>query len=151
MKLKALYAHLATLAYLAATSFAADTFEVKPKVKILPAPAQTSPAKQPASNHKNTILLKVGEIRPVFVTDSTQKPQLAFYLPPEGVPFVQLIVEKRGSQVTYFAKGMQRGRTLGGSVERAWLDRSGFSPASLPDEGRIQQALKSNPLFLTIE
>lgn len=151
MKPTALHLKLSTLACFAATSFAADTFELKPKVKILPAPSLDKPANQPASAPQNTIRLKVGEIRPVFVTDSSQKPPLAFYLPPEGVPFVQLTVEKRGSQVTYFAKGMQKGRTLGGSVERAWLDRSGFSPASIPDEGRIQQALKSNPLFLTVE
>jgi hypothetical protein len=134
-----------------ATATGADTFDVKPKIKIVRPPAQTAASKPSASNSSNTITLKVGEIRPVFVTNSYLRPQLAFYLPPEGVPFVQLIVEKRGSQVTYFAKGMRKGRTVGGSVERDWLDFAGFSPASLPAESRIQQALKINPLFLTVE
>ena len=94
--------------------------------------------------------LSRGEIVEVMTCSRSARPQLAFYLPPEATSIVQLVVEKRGPEVNYFVKGLSSGHTVGGAVQRDWLDYGGFKPRNMADEARIQAALKRNPLYIEV-
>jgi hypothetical protein len=83
-------------------------------------------------------------------TSRWDRPELAFYLPPEATSIVQLVVEKKGSQRNFFVKGLKSGQTVGGAVDRGWLDSTGFKPRNMADEARIQSALKQNPLYIEV-
>ena len=91
-----------------------------------------------------------GEIVQIMQSSRSARPEIAFYLPPEATSVVQVVVERRGSQVNYFLKGLSPGKTVGGAVERAWLDQEGFRPRNLADEARIQAAVRRNPLHIEV-
>jgi hypothetical protein len=137
-----------TLAALCNDASAADTFDASPVVHVTR--ERPSPASGNSTRSGAQARLRPGEIQAIYTAPRGSSPQMAFYLPQEGVRYIQLIIEKRGSEVTYFAKGLRRGRTVGGAVEREWLDSSGFSPRSITDEARIQQALKRNPFYIEV-
>src|SRR5438045_379238 len=97
-----------------------------------------------------TVRLSRGEIVQVMSCPRSGRPQLAFYLPAEATSIVQVVVEKRGAEVNYFVKGLSSGHTVGGAVQRDWLDYGGFKPRNMADEARIQGALKHNPLYIEV-
>jgi len=128
------------------------TEEVVTEKKTVKVQANPSSA-FPSNPNAQYVKLRVGEIRPAIESKGSlfaAAPE-AFYLPAEAIGVVQLIVEKKGATTTYFLKGLRKGKTVGGVVQRAWLDKSGFKPKTITDEGRIQQALKANPFYITVE
>lgn len=78
------------------------------------------------------------------------KPQMAFFLPYEARSVVQLVVERNGIYVDYFVKALAVGDTVGGVVERSWLDDRGFDPLSDADMARIQASIKSTPYLISV-
>jgi hypothetical protein len=133
-----------------------DTFHAGPEVYHI-GPHQSSAEKQTykTTGHEShrkgpTVRLSRGEIVQVMTCSRSARPQLAFYLPPEATSIVQLVVEKRGSEVNYFVKGLSSGHTVGGAVQRDWLDFGGFKPRNMADEARTQEALKHNPLYIEV-
>jgi hypothetical protein len=121
----------------------------KPKPKPKPQPTAT-----PTGNPNVTrVSMRVGEIRPVLESKGSifsPGPE-AFYLPPEALGIVQLVVERKGSTTSYFLRALKKGTTAGGVVQRSWLDKEGFKPKSITDEGRIQQALRNKPWYITVQ
>lgn len=120
------------------------------------APAAPTTASIAAAQYPNArqINLRVGEITQVYqgaVKSADGGPQMSFYLPPEATSVVQLIVEKKGFTRAYFLKALARGQTVGGIVQRNWLDAEGFRAASVTDEARIQSAVKAQPFILIVE
>ena len=100
------------------------------------------------------IRLRVGEVQEVFHDTRTPgdgQVQLAFHLPPEAASLVQLVVETKGFTRTYFLRARRAGETVGGVVERRWLDASGYRARDLADEARIQGAIKAQPYLIFIE
>jgi hypothetical protein len=134
----------------------ADVFNAGPEVyhveKKQPASEKSKPSTPDrAPSHKGpTARLNRGEIVQVMTSSTSARPELAFYLPREATSIVQLVVEKRGLQRNYFLKGLASGSTVGGAVQREWLDPSGFKPRNLADEARIQATLKHNPLYIEV-
>jgi hypothetical protein len=130
---------------------AADTVDASPTVRIVrqppapPTPAKSVPLGAPQ------LKLRVGEVCVLHVSERRGNTETAFYLPPEGVPYVQISFEKSYSKVTYFARGMRPGKTVGGIVDRRWLDSAGFSPGSVSSEVRAQDAIKARPVFITVQ
>lgn len=127
-----------------------DTFNAGPEVyHVKKKPSSDKPG---TSSHKGpTARLRRGEIVQVMTSSRSVRPELAFYLPPEATSIVQLVVERRGSQMNFFLKGLSSGSTVGGAVQREWLDSSGYKPRSLPDEARIQAAVRRNPLYIEVQ
>lgn len=140
-------------------TFAADVFDAGAERRVVheKAPASSgsgSSSRQssaPAPRKGEYVKLRRGEIREVFHSSKGAKPEMAFYLPPEGVHVVQVVIETKGSQVSYLLKALKPGRTVGGAVERQWLDREGFQPRNIADEARIQAAVKRSPLHIEVE
>lgn len=137
---------------------AADSFDaggVERRVVIeKPSPSSGSGAARkstPTPKKGDHVKLRRGEVREVFRSSKKANPEMAFYLPPEGVHLVLLVIETNGSQVSYLLKGLKSGRTVGGAVERRWLDREGFQPRNIADEARIQEAVKRTPLHIEVE
>jgi hypothetical protein len=132
-----------------------DVFNAGPGVyhveKKRPSGGQKAPpAKKEPKRKAPTARLNRGEIVQVMTSSTWARPELAFYLPREATSIVQLVVEKRGSQRNFFLKGLSSGSTVGGAVQRDWLDASGFYPRNPADEARIQAAVKRNPLYIEV-
>ena len=140
-------------------TFAADNFDAAPVVRrvVEKAPASSTSgtasrrSPSPAPKKGDFVKLKRGEIREVFRSSTRANPEMAFYLPPEGVHVVQVVIETKGSQVSYLLKALKPGKTVGGAVARQWLDREGFQPRNAADEARIQAAVKHTPLHIEVE
>jgi hypothetical protein len=140
-------------------TFAADVFDASPEVRVVRERSNTSKTKDthrqaaPSSQSRrgDSVKLRVGEIREVFRSSKLDGPEMAFYLPPEGVRIVQVVVESKGTRVSYMLKALKPGRTVGGAVERQWLDREGFQARNSADEARIQAAVKRNPLHIEVQ
>ena len=142
---------------------------VQPVQQPLPAPvSRTHPDKEAfqggaivqesaltnAFPNARQIALGVGEIVEVYhggVLPTDGGPQLAFYLPPEATSVVQLVVETKGFAKTYFLKGLAPGETVGGVVQRNWLDATGYRSDNPADEARIQAAIKANPFLILVQ
>ena len=122
-----------------------EVYHVQPKKPAPKKPDNDRPRKAPTAH------LRRGEIVQVMSCSRSARPELAFYLPSEATSVVQLVVEKRGGEINYFIKGLSAGSTVGGAVERGWLDSSGFKPRNLADEARIQAAVKRNPLYIEVQ
>lgn len=143
----------------AGCALAADVFDAGAERRVVrekaPAASTTRSANRqsstPAPKKGDCVKLKRGEVREVFRSSTRANPEMAFYLPPEGVHIVQVVIETKGSQVSYLLKALKSGRTVGGAVERQWLDRSGFQPRNTADEARIQAAVKRAPLHIEVE
>lgn len=112
--------------------------------------AREKPASKTKKNKGPTARLRRGEILEVFRSSTSARPEMAFYLPPEATSIVQLVVERHGSKMSYFLKAFGTGNTVGGAVERRWLDKQGFRPRNAADEARIQAEVRRNPLFIEV-
>jgi len=153
--------HLAGALFLAITAQslqAQDVFDASPEVRVVRPHATASPTPRrnpdrPAANDQKAarISLAQGEVREVLRVSKFANPEWSFYLPPEATRVVQLVVERHALHVYYFLRARQRGNTVGGVVERSWLDREGFSPRSVSDEARIQWVIKGNPIFIEVK
>ena len=113
--------------------------------------SKTTTHERKPSRKAPTARLRRGEIVQVMTSSRSARPELAFYLPPEATSVVQLVVEKRGSEMNYFLKGLASGSTVGGAVQREWLDAGGFKPRNPADEARIQAAVRHNPLYIEVQ
>jgi hypothetical protein len=132
-----------------------DTFNAGPEVyhverKQPSSDKSKTPEREPSRKGPKASLRR-GEIVQVMSCSRSARPELAFYLPREATSVVQLVVEKRGSQMNYFLKGLASGSTVGGAVQRDWLDASGFKPRNLADEARVQAAVRRNPLYIEVQ
>ncbi len=76
--------------------------------------------------------------------------EMAFYLPVEARSVVQLVVETRGFTKTYFLRALGPGNTVGGVVERRWLNSEGYDPRNAADEARIQAAVRAAPYLINV-
>jgi len=100
------------------------------------------------------IRLRVGEVLEVYRGSAMigdGQAQMAFYIPPEAQSIVQLVVEREGSRRTYFLRGLAPGESVGGVVEREWLNRDGTAPRDLADEARVQNAIRGQPFLILVE
>lgn len=116
--------------------------------------AEYSPGIMEAFPHARQIRLQVGELLEVYRGSNVPgdgAPEMAFYLPKEATSIVQLVVETRGFYKTYFLRGLVEGETVGGVVERRWLDRAGTAPDNPADESRIQQAIRGLPYLILVQ
>jgi len=104
----------------------------------------------PANSHQ--IQLRTGEIVEVYRGSSAPggERELAFYLPIEARSVAQLVVESKGFSHTYFIRATAEGDTVGGVVERRWLDTAGYNPKDSPSEARIQAAVKASPYLISV-
>jgi hypothetical protein len=99
------------------------------------------------------IRLRPGQILAVFrgnATPGDDQRELAFYLPVEARSVVQLVVETKGSTKTYFLRAISSGDTVGGVVERRWLDGDGYNPRDTAAETRVRNAVRSAPFFISV-
>ena len=135
-----------------------DTFDAGPervrttrRTQATPAPRRQAQPRPAPAQRGPVVRLTRGRVVEVLSSSRSARPELAFYLPPEATSVVQLVVERKGSQNNYFLKAIGRGKTVGGAVERAWLDREGFRPRNIADEARIQAALRSRPLHIEVQ
>jgi hypothetical protein len=97
--------------------------------------------------------LRIGQVTEVFqgsFAPGDGQYELAFYLPVEARTVVQLVVETRGFTKVYFLRAIGAGETVGGVVERRWLDRSGYNPDNAADEARIQNAVRAAPYLISV-
>jgi hypothetical protein len=99
------------------------------------------------------IQLRLGQVTEVFrgsFAPGDGQRELAFYLPIEARSVVRLDVETRGFTRTYFLKAIGVGDTVGGVVERRWLNSAGTDPNHAGDEARIQDAVRASPYFISV-
>lgn len=108
----------------------------------------------PGANMPNAkrIHLRMGQVVEVYRSNIIPggEREMAFYLPVEARSVVQLLVESRGVNKTYFLKAIGLGETVGGVVERRWLNSGGFDSDNVGDEARIQQAIRSAPFLISV-
>mgnify|MGYP000684063407 CR=1 FL=1 len=100
------------------------------------------------------IRLQVGEVLEVYRGSARigdGQPEMAFYLPQEATAIVRLIVEREGSRRTYFLRGIAPGESVGGVVEKEWLNRQGTGPRDAADEARVQNAIRGEPFLILVE
>lgn len=100
------------------------------------------------------VRLRYGQVTEVFRGSSALgdgQRELAFYLPVEARSVVQLVVESKGFTKTYFLRAIGAGDTVGGVVERRWLDSSGYNPLDTAAEARIQDAVRSAPFLISVQ
>ena len=146
---------------------AADSTSTGPQHPLLPSPVSVSypgtdafqgatfkePARHDPANRVEAILLAPGEIREVLRRPNRREDRLAgfaFHVPAEAVGIVELVVEQDGDAEVYLLRAIASGETVGGVVERRWLDDSGKVPRSRICEARIQTAIKNAPQFIRI-
>ena len=99
------------------------------------------------------IRLRPGQILAVFrgyAAPGDDQRELAFYLPVEARSVVQLVVETNGFTKTYFLRAISPGDTVGGVVERRWLDGDGYNPRDAAAETRVRNAVRSAPFFISV-
>lgn len=100
------------------------------------------------------ITMRVGQVMEVFrgsFAPGDGQRELAFYLPVEARSVVQLVVETKGFTRTYFIRAVGIGDTVGGVVERRWLNTAGYDPKDAADEGRIQNAVRAAPYLISVQ
>jgi hypothetical protein len=100
------------------------------------------------------IRMNVGQVMEVFrgsraIGDGQY--ELSFYLPVEARSVVQLVVETKGLTKTYFLRAIGEGDTVGGVVQRRWLDSSGYNPLDTASEARIQDAVRKAPYLISVQ
>ncbi len=100
------------------------------------------------------VQLQVGQILEVYRGSSAigdGEDEMAFYIPPEATSIVQLVVEKRGFARIYYLRGIAEGETVGGVVERQWLNLAGTAPRDAADESHIQNAIRGEPFLILVQ
>lgn len=114
--------------------------------------SEHNPGTGPTMPNAKRIGLRVGQVIEVYRANIVPggEREMAFYLPVEARSVVQVLVESRGVTKTYFLKAIGMGETVGGVVERRWLNSGGFDPDTVADEARIQQAVRSAPYLISV-
>ena len=142
--------------------------QMGPDDEIAPAPKSTSysdkkdvfqaaeydPGITSVYQNARQIRLRVGEVLEVYRGSAMLgdgQPEMAFYLPIEATSIAQLIVEREGTRRTYFLRGISPGESVGGVVEREWLNRDGTRPRDAADEARVQNAIRGEPFLILVE
>lgn len=116
--------------------------------------AEYDPGTGPSVAGAKRINLRVGQVMEVFrgsYSPTDGQRELAFYLPVEARSVVQLVVETRGLTKTYFIKAIGVGDTVGGVVERRWLNSAGYDPRDTAAEARIQDAVRAAPYLISVQ
>jgi len=106
---------------------------------------------QPEGDSRRTLKFDLDETRIIYEENLSAKPNWYFYLPPEANSVVQLIIQRKDDKRVFLLKAIGRGKTVGGFVRREWLDDDGFQPNSPLDEARIQQSIKSKPVYIIVD
>lgn len=133
-----------------------DRFEYDATPKVVTPPAKPKPpaSKPSGPSAQNpfqpmSLVMAVGEIREVF--NAAHNKDLAFYVPEASQGTVQIVVEKKFlRKPVYFVRALRPGAVVGALVPKASLDRSGFRPKNLAEEGRVQDAMRRAPIFMTV-
>lgn len=115
--------------------------------------AEYDPGTGPLAAGAKQIRLRPGQIMEVFrgsFAPGDGQRELAFYLPVEARTVVQLVVETKGFTKTYFLRATGTGDTVGGVVERRWLDSDGYNPRDAAAEARIQDAVRAAPYLISV-
>jgi hypothetical protein len=100
------------------------------------------------------IRLRVGEVIEVYRGSAAigdGQPEMAFFLPPEATSIVQLVVERKGLNRTYFLRGVAAGESVGGVVERRWLSSDGTRPKDAAHQARVQNAIRGEPFLILVQ
>lgn len=115
--------------------------------------AEYDPGTGPLPAGAKQIRLRVGQVIEVYRGSNAPgdgQREMAFYLPVEARSVVQLVVETRGFTKAYFLRALGAGDTVGGIVERRWLNSEGYDPRDLADEARIQNAVRAAPYLISV-
>lgn len=107
----------------------------------------------PLAADARQIRLRPGQILAVFrgnAAPGDDQRELAFYLPVEARSVVQLVVETKGFTKTYFLRAISSGDTVGGVVERRWLDSDGYNPRDTAAEARVRDVVRSTPFSISV-
>lgn len=107
----------------------------------------------PPEGGNRLIRLRPGQIVEVFRGRNAPgdgRPELAFYLPVEARSVVQLVVGSKGCTKTYFLRAIRTGDTVGGVVERRWLDDDGYNPRDPAAATRIRKAVRAAPHHISV-
>ena len=115
--------------------------------------AEYDPGTGPLPAGARQVRLRTGQLLEVFRASNAPgdgQREMAFYLPVEARSVVQLVVESRGFTKTYFLRALGPGDTVGGIVERRWLNSEGYDPRDLPSEARIQDAVRAAPYLISV-
>jgi hypothetical protein len=110
-------------------------------------------ASSPLPPNARVVQMRIGEIVEITSIKTAligTKDETAFYIPPEGNAIIQVVVEKKFRRRTYFAKALAAGETVGGIVERKWLDADGYRVKNPADEGRVQASIKNAPILFFV-
>ena len=137
------------------TTAARDRFEYDATPKVV-TPAPKPPASKPgvkpgtgAPPQPAGLVMAVGEIREVF--NAAHNKDLAFYVPEAAMGTVQIVVEKKFlRKPVYFVRALRPGVVVGGLVPKSSLDKTGFRPKNLAEEGRVQDAIRRAPMMITV-
>jgi len=116
--------------------------------------AEYDPGTGAAPAGARQVNLRQGQVLEVFRGSSAigdGQYELSFYLPVEARSVVQLVVESKGFTKIYFLRAIGTGDTVGGVVERRWLDSSGYNPLDVAAEARIQNAVRSAPFMISVQ
>jgi hypothetical protein len=115
--------------------------------------AEYDPGTGPLPAGAKQVRLRVGQVIEVYRGSNAPgdgQRELAFYLPVEARSVVQLVVESRGFTKTYFLRALGPGDTVGGIVERRWLNSEGYDPRDLASEARIQDSVRAAPFMISV-
>jgi hypothetical protein len=116
--------------------------------------AEYDPGTAPLPAGARRINLRVGQLMEVYRASwqpGDGQREMAFYLPFEARGVVQLVVESRGFTKVYFVRAIGIGDTVGGVVERRWLNSAGYDPDNAADEARIQNAVRAAPYLFSVQ
>lgn len=115
--------------------------------------AEYDPGVAPLPQGAQQITMRVGDVREVFrgsFAPGDGQREMAFYLPPEARSVVQLVVETRGFSRSYFLRAIGVGDTVGGPVERRWLDDAGYDVRDGAAEARVQASVRAAPFLISV-
>jgi hypothetical protein len=115
--------------------------------------AEYDPGTGPMMAGARRVQMRVGQVMEVYrgsFAPGDGEREMAFYLPVEARSVVQLVVETRGFTKTYFLKAIGIGETVGGIVERRWLNSAGFDPRDTAAEARIQDSVRAAPFLVSV-
>lgn len=116
--------------------------------------AEYDPGTAPLPAGARRVNLRVGQLMEVYRASwqpGDGQREMAFYLPFEARSVVQLVVESKGFTKVYFVRAIGVGDTVGGVVERRWLNSAGFDPDNAADEARIQNAVRAAPYLFSVQ
>lgn len=116
--------------------------------------AEYDPGVGPLPAGAKRVTLRLGQVMEIYrgrAAPGDGEREMAFYLPVEARSVVQLVVEKKGFTRTYFLRAIGVGDTVGGVVERRWLNSAGYDPETAADEGRIQSAVRAAPFLISVQ